>query len=94
MYNTVFDYASPFAAWELRLFLDTHPHDQRALAAYQQLCSQGCAAGGYACLPDSEYNSARWHWIDEPWPWEPEANCGACRAAPVQRPVARYGRAR
>ena len=45
-------YALPFAAWELRLYLDTHPDDERALAAYKQLCA---AQGGctYACnTPD------------------------------------------
>ena len=45
-------YAIPFAAWELRLYLDTHPDDERALAAYKQLCA---AQGGctYACnTPD------------------------------------------
>lgn len=112
------DYALPFAAWELRLYLDTHPNDERAFAAYKQLCaSQGC---NYACNvigerdddspscgctvstpapfcavpgnirtpvgysrqnPPQQNHSANkgcggrvWHWIDDPWPWEPEAN--------------------
>ncbi len=45
-------YAIPFAAWELRLYLDTHPDDERALAAYKQLCAaQGECT--YACnTPD------------------------------------------
>ncbi len=113
--------AMSFAAWELRLYLDTHPNDERAFAAYKQLCeSQGCT---YACgvigmekddkheccrptpMPTSsnpipgthrmnqmpnhpgcnvpsptphhphKHPSGRvWHWIDDPWPWEPEAN--------------------
>lgn len=115
--------AVSFAAWELRLYLNTHPNDERAFAAYKQLCeSQGCT---YACnvtgiekkekaseccqaapMPtpfnpvpgchnrmNSGYvrsgcNSPMpiaskatkhpcdrvWHWIDDPWPWEPEAN--------------------
>lgn len=101
------DYALPFAAWELRLYLDTHPDDERALAAYKQLCA---AQGGctYACHTPDGWNTerrlaasttgtcracngapmtvlatscpakqtavGRWTWIDDPWPWEPEAN--------------------
>lgn len=114
--------AMSFAAWELRLYLDTHPNDERAFAAYKQLCeSQGCT---YACNvigmekeektseccrqtpvptpfnpvpgtarmnqmptrpgcnapspmphhPHKHPSGRVWHWIDDPWPWEPEAN--------------------
>jgi len=76
------DYAIPFSAWELRLYLDTHPCDERALAAYRQLCAANpggkcnyaCAVndgGGCSCGTDDKV----WRWIDDPWPWEPEANC-------------------
>lgn len=40
MPETCNDYALPFATWEVRLYLDTHPGDARALALYQQLCAQ------------------------------------------------------
>ena len=116
--------AMSFAAWELRLYLDTHPNDERAFAAYKKLCeSQGCT---YACnvtgiakeekvsechqaaptptpfnpipgchrmttgnvrpgcntpnpnpttsVPHKHPCGRVWHWIDDPWPWEPEAN--------------------
>lgn len=98
--NDINDYALPFAAWELRLYLDTHPNDERALAAYRQLCAaQGhctyaCATSdGKTSVPTAanENCSCRennrqignvknvsgasvWTWIDDPWPWEPEAN--------------------
>ncbi len=61
--------ARSFAAWEVRLYLDTHPEDASALALYRRLCAQEC--GGYACVP---HGRDRWSWIDDPWPWEREAN--------------------
>ncbi len=118
------DHAMSFAAWELRLYLNTHPNDERAYEAYRKLCaSQGC---NYACNVVAEESSNKvsccgatvtpapfssipgnirtntnyqkqnnlntrmsvsnkkcgrvWHWIDDPWPWEPEANVkGGCR---------------
>lgn len=79
------DYALPFAAWEVRLYLDTHPDDRQALALYQSLCQQCGVKGSYACV-DAAMNQAcpeypsmprhtpacplRWTWVDEPWPWE------------------------
>ena len=75
MANTVSDYAVPFAAWEVRLYLDTHPADQAALAAYRQLCAQCWGEGNYACLSADAYNGDCWRWIDDPWPWEIGANC-------------------
>lgn len=75
------EYALPFVAWELRLFLDTHPDDSRALAEYRSLCAKaGCSS--YACLPDCACGKDRWNWIDDPWPWEASANLpagGGCR---------------
>lgn len=63
-----------FAAWELRLYLDTHPNDQRAQALFARLCRE---------VEDPSYATAfltgtscgtRWDWTDDPWPWE----CGPC----------------
>lgn len=75
--NALQDYALPFAAWEMRLYLDSHPWDQQALAAYRQICAQSRGELNYACLPDSGCGANRWTWIDDPWPWEPEANPAA-----------------
>ena len=85
------DYAYPFAAWDVRLYLDTHPDDAGALETYRSLCRQaqnaGMPCGGSAChIPDD--NAANWTWISDPWPWEPDANtvsgsrCG-CTDTPV-----------
>lgn len=85
------DYAYPFAAWDVRLYLDTHPDDAGALETYRSLCRQaqnaGMPCGGSAChIPDDD--AANWTWISDPWPWEPDANtvsgsrCG-CTDTPV-----------
>lgn len=96
------EYALPFAAWELRLYLDTHPNDERALSAYRQLCAASGDKCNYACnTADAKGNNGGggcgceggmnasvrgvanggcggdgrvWHWVDDPWPWELEAN--------------------
>lgn len=50
-------WAKPFAAWELRLYLDTHPRDERALYLYEKLCQiTSCTA---------LYDRAPWPWEDE-----------------------------
>ncbi len=69
-------YALPFAAWELRLYLNTHPDDERALAAYKQLCA---AQGGctYAChTPDGHSGGNRV--VDHAGA---TGNCRACNGA-------------
>ena len=70
------EYAMPFAAWEMRLYLDTHPDDQQALTLYHTYCNQ-CNEFNYACVPQTLYSNdhpqacpLRWTWVDEPWPWE------------------------
>ena len=65
-----------FTLWELRLYLNTHPDDQRALALFQKLCRHA-DEGNYACafLDDCD---GHWHWLDDPWPWEHQ-DCGCGR---------------
>ena len=85
--------ATDFAAWEVRLYLDTHPCDRSAQALYRHYCQDrdGC---GYACLCDcgGEEDGGRcgcgrdrsdrcehWCWTERPWPWEfCEAEEGQC----------------
>ena len=57
MRKPINEYTLPFAAWELRLYLDTHPEDEKALAAYRQIClTRGC---DYAChTPEGENGSS------------------------------------
>ncbi len=69
--KSVSDYAIPFALWDLRLFLDTHPDCAEALAMFEQLCAQN----GDVCacrVPMTE--NGHFAWIDGPWPWEYDAN--------------------
>ena len=65
-----------FVLDDVRLYLDTHPDDSRALAYYQK----------YRALKEqteAEYvknfgpinrcqveSDTRWTWVDTPWPWE------------------------
>ena len=64
-----------FAADELRLFLDTHPQQPQALAAYRAAVRDTEAA--LRALPcavnarDAGKNGA-WDWVQTPWPWETE----------------------
>lgn len=59
-----------FAAWELRLFLNTHPNDRDALKLFRRLRQQaGENSYATAFLP-GETCSDRWDWVDAPWPWE------------------------
>ena len=61
-----------FAAWEVRLYLDTHPDDMQARALLQQLVGD-CCEPNYATTFLNE-ECARWAWMDDPWPWNFEAN--------------------
>lgn len=70
-----------FAMWELRLYLNTHPCDQEALAMLHKLQTE-CCEPNYATTfleeagcSDGARNPA-WRWTRDPWPWEYEANCG------------------
>lgn len=65
-----------FAVYELVLFLDTHPHDTKALEMYrcvsekaQKLRLEYESKFG-AISPDTVKNCDHWTWIESPWPWE------------------------
>lgn len=48
------EYTLPFAAWELRLYLDTHPEDVAALREYRRICNMSGGKCNYACnTPDA-----------------------------------------
>lgn len=83
--------AISFSAWELRLYLDTHPDDAQALELYRRYCGP-MDRPGYACAftpdgQDADVGSGcgeRWRWLDNPWPWElraceqTEGECDVC----------------
>ena len=67
-----------FAILETELFLDTHPHDQKAinmLREYRRRKREAITAyeskfGRYIVTSDDVPASHHWSWIDSPWPWE------------------------
>jgi len=77
--------ALDFTAIDLHLYLNTHPMDQDALMKYNTCVTQckilrtqyenlyGMISGLGDCSPYP------WQWINEPWPWEYEANVMFCR---------------
>ena len=69
-----------FALDDVKLFLDTHPTDQKALEYYEKqkkLRDQYMRDFTSRFGPISAYDvnvTNRWTWVDNPWPWETEAN--------------------
>lgn len=71
--------AMQFAAWELHLFLDTHPDNMEALAKQQEYSEKANALiaeyeANYGPLRTSSSDMDRWSWVNDPWPWEMEGN--------------------
>ncbi|WP_026487049.1 spore coat protein CotJB [Caldanaerobius polysaccharolyticus] len=68
-----------FMAIELTLYLDTHPHDQNALAHYNIITQQLNALkqsyeqrhGPFIAYGFSP-SAYPWQYINEPWPWQIE----------------------
>ena len=54
-----------FAVDDVKLFLDTHPGNQKALEYFQN---------GPLTVDTVSENSDCWNWINEPWPWQ-EGGC-------------------
>lgn len=71
--------ANAFAAWELHIFLDTHPDNCDAakklaeVQAKQKKLVETYEAS-YGPINETTRDSNRWAWISDPWPWEQEAN--------------------
>lgn len=65
---------------ELNLYLNTHPYDEEALTArnayikkYVEMKDQYNRCFGML-NNEADESSYPWKWIEEPWPWECEAN--------------------
>lgn len=71
--------AHSFSAWELHIFLDTHPNNCLAAQKLKE-CQQTVKAltkqyeDLYGPINETSQNTSRWAWITGPWPWETEAN--------------------
>ena len=69
-----------FMAEDLGLYLDTHPTDCDAVGKYNFFVKQSKELKKmyekcYGMLSEHDsYSPCPWNWINEPWPWEYEAN--------------------
>ena len=71
-----------FAVDDVKLYLDTHPCDQEALAYFHEMCrargqalKEYAAAYGPLTADTADASCAdRWNWVSEPWPWQ-EGGC-------------------
>ncbi len=68
--------ATSFVLDDLRLFLDTHPNDQKALDCwekYNKIRKDAVEEYTKCYGPISAYDvdvDNYWTWVEEPWPWE------------------------
>lgn len=69
-----------FAAYDMLLFLDTHPDDKKAFKIFSELVmklkklkKEYEADFGPLEAYNSVYSGA-FKWLESPWPWEREAN--------------------
>ena len=69
-----------FAAYDMLLYLDTHPCDKKAFSLYKELVDKTLTLKkDYENKfgPLTPYSAARFDefkWTKGPWPWEKEAN--------------------
>lgn len=69
-----------FAKHELVLFLDTHPHDRKAMSLLKEfrhryaetLAKYEARYGTYVVTTCDVEPEKYWNWLDSPWPWEKE----------------------
>ncbi len=65
--------ASQFAAWELHMYLDTHPCDSAASEMHKKYMREASALKKryeekYG--PLTTENSEEADWLSDPWPWD------------------------
>lgn len=69
-----------FAAYDMLLYLDTHPDDKKAFEMFQSLVTKTrelIAEFEKAFGPLTAYGAAAFDcfgWLASPWPWEKEGN--------------------
>lgn len=67
-----------FSIVELALYLDTHPDDKKAICMHNEYTKavkdlEDKYQKVYGPLT-IKYPCKKWRWLEEPWPWEREAN--------------------
>ena len=70
--------AAQFAAWELHVYLDTHPCDTSANEMYRKYANETQMLKNeyekkYGPLTPSSSNES--DWLCDPWPWDIEGGC-------------------
>lgn len=71
-----------FIAVDLALFLNTHPQESEAIAAYNQVITAADtvrmkyeeAYGPLCSFRSYAANTEDWQWKDAPWAWQADAN--------------------
>ena len=72
--------AACFALEDIKLFLDTHPTDRNALECYSKyqkiyMMLVKEFEEKYGALNAERVDTSKgWTWVENPWPWEMEAN--------------------
>ncbi|MDP4090666.1 MAG: spore coat protein CotJB [Bacillota bacterium] len=71
--------AVDFMIEDLQLYLDTHPMDREAIVKRNSYVMQSKMLKEtynrlYGMLSENDLSPFPWNWIEEPWPWECEAN--------------------
>lgn len=69
-----------FAAYDMLLYLDTHPEDKTAFEMYRELVAKTKSLkaqyektnGPLSAFAAADADS--FTWLNSPWPWEKEAN--------------------
>ena len=68
-----------FAAWELHLYLNTHPYDREMFEKMKKYQAQSAKLRSeyeskYGPLTIAAVDDIRDGWTRDPWPWEKEDN--------------------
>lgn len=73
---------SSFAAYDMLLYLDTHPCDEKAMDYYQERLAERKEAlaeytknFGPLLADDADTCGEIWKWGQQPFPWEKEGAC-------------------
>ena len=71
--------AYQFSAWELHIFLDTHPNNCEAAKRLKEAQKKAAELtekyeSQFGPINETSRDTSRWAWITCPWPWEVEAN--------------------
>lgn len=65
--------AVEFAAWELHLYLNSHPCDEKAMEMHRKYTERAkeLREEYEECFgPLTHTTESGWAWVKNPWPWE------------------------